>query len=58
MNLYHTDTKTEDLPKMPGCSFCDVECRSAGFGGNMVFKKKCCKKYKRKGEHCKSCPKR
>lgn len=43
---------------MAGCALCDTECRFDAFGGNVVFKKKCCKKYKRKGEHCKSCPKK
>lgn len=58
MDPYHSDTKIEDLPKMAGCALSDVEWRFDNVGGNIVFKKKCCKKYKRKGEHCKSCPKR
>lgn len=50
--------KQEDLPQIAGCSMCDVVCRFDFLGGNgAVFKKKCCKKYKRKGRHCKSCPK-
>ena len=51
------DQKTEDLPQHIGCSLCDATCRFGDTNGNMVFKKKCCKKYKRKGHHCKSCPK-
>jgi|GEM_PF-5953574 len=59
MNLWNQEEKTMDLPRNMGCSMCDSECRSGMLGGsNMVFKKKCCKKYKRKGEHCKSCPKK
>jgi len=39
-----------------GCGFDPFEKRSITESEECVFKK-CCKKYKKKGRHCKKCPK-
>jgi hypothetical protein len=50
-----TDLKFPEISE--GLGFCGGECRFGDSPAGAVFKKKCCKKYKRKGRHCRGCPK-
>jgi hypothetical protein len=52
--IKYSDSKIIDLPERMG--FCAENAR-LGIDGGLECKKKCCKKYKRKGWHCRNCPK-